>query len=563
MPVGQVPPEDEKSGSFPPLALPLVADAGTIPVGPAPHSAAMRPDGLRAYVTNSGSNTLSVIDTAADVVATTIAVGAGPWAAAVTPDGRYLYVTMPGSGTVAVVSTATDTLVTTISGLNAPRGLAVTPDGTHLYVANSGANTVSVIGTATNTVTGTIPVGNGPQAVTVRPDGLRAYVSNSTGATVSVINTLSNTVVTTLAGFNAPLGIAATPDGTRVYVANSGARTVSVISTATHTVTDTITVASNPSYLTASPDGTLLYASMTGAGSLTVINPSSNSISETIPGFADPHQVATTPDSGYLYVAEHGDNTVSVLRRPAAISPNTGPRGGGTTVTIKGRGFLGTTAVHFGTRPAKDFTVVSDTTLTVTAPSGIRSAVPVTVTASGGTAIVGHYYYRRLPVVNQISATSGSMNGGNTITLTGQRFVGVKTVRFGTVEAPATVLSDTRLTVTVPPSALARTVPVYMISKGGVSNSLSYTYIGSPTITSISPTSGPRTGSRVVNLNGTFLAKVTGVTFGGVPALSFKVMSDIKVQTVTPPTSTPGPVAVVATTSTGATVTSPTPYTYT
>lgn len=470
---------------------------------------------------------------------------------------------MPGSGTVAVVNTATGALAGTVSGLNAPRGLAVTPDGTRVYVANSGAGTVSVISTATNTVTGTITVGNGPQAITVRPDGLRAYVSNSTDGTVSVIGTVGNTVVATVTGFQAPLGVAATPNGTRVYVANSGSRKVSVISTATNAVIDTITVASIPAYLTASPDGTLIYASMTGAGSLTVINPSSNSVSETIPGFAGPHKVATTPDGGYLYVVDHGGNTVGVLRRPASISPNTGPRGGGTTLIIEGRGFLGTTSVRFGARQATDFAVISDTTLTATAPSTIRSAVPVIVTASGGTAIVGYYYYRQRPVVNQLSATSGSMSGGNTITLTGLRFVGLKTVRFGTAEVPTTVLSDTQLTVTVPPSTLAHTVPVYMVSPGGTSNSLSYTYLGGPTITSISPTSGPRTGGRVVNLNGTFLSQVTSVTFGGVPALLVKVMSDIKVQAVTPATSTPGPVTVVATTSTGATATSPTRYTYT
>jgi YVTN family beta-propeller protein len=80
--------------------------------------AARPPDGLRAYVTNSGSNTVSVIGTAADAVVTTIGVGASPWAAAVTPDGRSLYVTMPGAGTVAVVSTATDTLVGTVGSLN-------------------------------------------------------------------------------------------------------------------------------------------------------------------------------------------------------------------------------------------------------------------------------------------------------------------------------------------------------------------------------------------------------------------------------------------------------------
>ncbi|MFF4656266.1 IPT/TIG domain-containing protein [Streptomyces sp. NPDC001381] len=561
MSVSQAGPETRQLGNAPSHAL--VADADTIPVGAAPHSVVMRPDGLRAYVTDSGADTLSVIDTAADAVVATIGVGSGPWSVAVTPNGLRLYVTRPGSGTVGIVSTVTDTLVGSVGGLTAPRGLAVTPDGARVYVANSGANTVSVISTATNTVTNTIPVGSGPQVVALRPDGLRAYVSNSVAGTVSVIDTVGNNVVATVTGFSTPLGLAVTPDGTRVYVANSGARKVSVISTGTNTVTDTVSVAANPHYLAASPDGTLVYASLTGAGSLTVINPSSNSVSGTIPGLAEPHEVATTPDGGYLYAVDHGDDTVHVQRRPAGISPNTGPRGGGTTVVIKGRGFLGTTDVRFGVRQAKDFAVVSDTTLTVVTPAAIRSAVPVTVTASGGTAIVGHYYYRRLPVVSHLSAASGSMNGGNVVTLTGQRFVGVKSVRFGNLEVPATVVSDTELRVTVPASGLARSVPVYMVSPGGVSNSLSYAYIGSPTITSISPVSGPRAGSRIVNLNGTFLSQVNGVTFGGVAALSFKVMSAVKVQAVTPPMPTTGPVAVVATTSTGATATSPTPYTYT
>lgn len=563
MSVTHAPPAVRELGISPSAALYAVADTDTIPVGSAPHSVAMLPDGLRCYVTDSGADTLSVIDTAAGAVVTTIGVGPGPWAAAVAPDGQYVYVSRPGSGAVGIVSTATDTLVGSVSGLNVPRGLAVTPDGTRVYVANSGANTVSVISTATHTVTGTITVGNSPQDITVRPDGLRAYVSNSADGTVSVISTVNNTVVTTVTGFSAPRGMAVTPDGAHVYVANSGVNTVGVISTATNAVTERVTVASSPVHMAASPDGTLVYASMTGAGSVTVINPSGNSVTETIPGFVEPHEVTTTPDGGYLYVVDHGANAVAVLRRPASISPNNGPRGGGTTVIIKGRGFLGTTAVRFGVRKAQDFSVLDDSTLSVVTPSAIRSAVPVTVTASGGTAIIGHFYYRRLPVLNSLSVSSGSTSGGNVVTFTGYRFVGVKSVRFGTVEVPATVVSDTELTVTVPPSALARAVPVYMVSAGGVSNSHSYTYIGTATITSISPASGPRTGSRIVNINGTFLSQVTGVTYGGVPALSFKVMSSVKVQTVTPPTSTPGPVAVVVQTSTGATASSPVPYTYT
>lgn len=44
----------------------------TIPVGSAPVDLGMRPDGSRVYVTNSGSNTVSVINTATNLVVATV-----------------------------------------------------------------------------------------------------------------------------------------------------------------------------------------------------------------------------------------------------------------------------------------------------------------------------------------------------------------------------------------------------------------------------------------------------------------------------------------------------------
>jgi len=50
----------------------------TITVGSNPKSVAVTPDGARVYVTNQGSNTVSVIDTATNAVVATIAVGTLP-----------------------------------------------------------------------------------------------------------------------------------------------------------------------------------------------------------------------------------------------------------------------------------------------------------------------------------------------------------------------------------------------------------------------------------------------------------------------------------------------------
>jgi YVTN family beta-propeller protein len=58
-----------------------------------------------AYVTNQGSNNVSVIDTATNAVVVTIAVGNNPYGMTGTPDGKHVYVTNSASNTVSVIDT--------------------------------------------------------------------------------------------------------------------------------------------------------------------------------------------------------------------------------------------------------------------------------------------------------------------------------------------------------------------------------------------------------------------------------------------------------------------------
>ena len=65
-------------------------------MGNAPYAGAVAvtPDGKHVYVVNTNTNTVSVIDTASNmVVGTPIPVGNAPAAVAVTPDGKHGYVT--------------------------------------------------------------------------------------------------------------------------------------------------------------------------------------------------------------------------------------------------------------------------------------------------------------------------------------------------------------------------------------------------------------------------------------------------------------------------------------
>ncbi len=77
---------------------------------------------------------------------------------AITPDGRHAYITNRGSDTVSVVDTASNTVTATITippdpypyvGHSYPKGVAITPDGRRAYITNFAG--VSVVDTTQTT----------------------------------------------------------------------------------------------------------------------------------------------------------------------------------------------------------------------------------------------------------------------------------------------------------------------------------------------------------------------------------------------------------------------------
>jgi YVTN family beta-propeller protein len=261
------------------------------------------------YVPNENGNTVSVINTANDMVVATIPVGGTPDTVAISPDGAFAYVACE-SGVISVINTASNSVIDNIPvGLSADF-VAFTPDGTKAYVTHFGGNTVSVIDTATNSVVDTIVAGSGTYSVAISPDGTRAYVTNEFGGTVSVIDTASNSVLTTINVGGGPTVVSVSPDGTRAYVSHSGGSTVSVIDTTSDTVAATITVGNGPYDIAFSPDGTRAYVAK--GSRVAVIDTASNLVVGTIDVAA--LGVAISHDGTHLYVTQFGAGpTVAVV----------------------------------------------------------------------------------------------------------------------------------------------------------------------------------------------------------------------------------------------------------
>jgi large repetitive protein len=80
---------------------------------------------------------------------------------------------------------------------------------------------------------------------------------------------------------------------------------------------------------------------------------------------------------------------INAIPTVTGVSPNTGPTGGGTSVTITGTGFQCVTGVAFGTTSTTTYTVVSPTEIIATSPPGAAGTVNVTVTNCNGTSPTG------------------------------------------------------------------------------------------------------------------------------------------------------------------------------
>lgn len=140
------------------------------------------------------------------------------------------------------------------------------------------------------------------------------------------------------------------------------------------------------------------------------------------------------------------------------------------------------------------------------------------------------------PTVSTVSPASGPTSGGTAVTITGTNFLNGASVSFGGTAATAvTFNSATQLTATAPARA-AGIVGVTVTNPGGLNatKANAFTYVATPTISSVSPASGSTAGGTAVAITGTNFQNGATVTFGGTAATSVTFNSSTRLTAVAP-----------------------------
>lgn len=283
------------------------------------------------------------------------------------------------------------------------------------------------------------------------------------------------------------------------------------------------------------------------ATSLTAVSPSgSGTVDITVTTIGGTS--ATSSADAYTYF---GIPTVT------GVSPTMGEQNGGDSVTITGTNFTGASNVSFGTTSATSFIVDSDIQITAVTPFHVGGVINVTVTNPVGTSETSsadEYGFYGVPSITSVAPNAGPTAGGTSVIIAGVNFSQTTQVYFGSTPATSFIVSNSTHITAISPAGSEGTVDVTIsnpLHTSVISSADQFTYTAVPTVTEISPSSGPLAGSTSVTITGTGFTSSSTVAFGGSAGTSVSVISSTSLTAVSPSGSA-GTVHITVTTAGGA-----------
>jgi len=279
------------------------------------------PDNYReyAYISNGGSNTVTVLDLVNMRQDRVVAVGAGPSGLAINPRRNEVYAVNTGDGTVSVLNAESNTVAATIRVQRKPYFISVDDKGERAYVANSASNNVSVLDLAKRREIGVIGAGEGPGMARVSNDGKTVVISNRVSGSVSIADAHSLQVRSSFDHCPGATDVMILPDSSKAFITCSGGHQVMVIGLAHGSGPRTgdvlltlLDVGQTPVHLALKPDGGEAFVSNYDSDTISELTTSTNEVGGAYLMGTHPVRGLVNADNSLLYVSNFGAGRVII-----------------------------------------------------------------------------------------------------------------------------------------------------------------------------------------------------------------------------------------------------------
>jgi YVTN family beta-propeller protein len=256
-------------------------------------------------------------------VSTVIAVGSDPFGVAVDPSTDQVWVTNTGSNNVSVINGSSQTVVASIAVQREPLGIAVNPVQARVFVAANGSNETSIVNASSGRVLANVSVGAEPTGVAFDAAADQVFVSDKGSSQVSVLDGFTGTFLRNVTVGRDPDGLAVDNATNTVYVANEWSSNVSVIAASSDTLNATVPIITNgfaPDLQGVTYDSVHRLIWVTAGFSAVVINTSEErAVDEVV---YDPAGIAFDPSNGDVCLTNSANVTFGCFAFGSGLQPD-------------------------------------------------------------------------------------------------------------------------------------------------------------------------------------------------------------------------------------------------
>jgi YVTN family beta-propeller protein len=282
------------------IDLAALKATGDIKVGKRVHGVCAPVDGSKIFVTIEVEHTFKVVDTARNQVTATIQLPGVPNQCASTPDGHYVGVPIHSGNSVAIIDIEQSKIVKTLP-VKAPHNCYNTGRNDVLYVSSMGDHEIDRIDLKTMEYTDHIPTAGVPRPYAVTKDEKTLYVALSDYHGFEIVNI---------------------PDKKQIAKVDLPAAPPAECELEPHTETHGLAL---------SPSEKELWVTSLSDGGVYVYDIAAKKISKEIPTGQCPNWIGFSPDGKYVTVSNCASNDATIIdtktRKPlATIKTGEGPK---------------------------------------------------------------------------------------------------------------------------------------------------------------------------------------------------------------------------------------------